>query len=145
MESMVFTPWSKKVIPFCSPRHMMQAYQDDKRKETVLPWNNGNLFQFSAPHMMSGNPRKRAPGKIRTRWLSKSKYNPMKVRRPSTSETKMTDLDAIDSNNMALSPAKVCNRFGLSCSLCKQGDPHIPHLKSQIGHKDRDKERDWGD
>ena len=85
IESTIFTPWSKKGIPFLSFRHMIQAYQDDKRSETVLPWNNGNIFQFSAPSMTSRNPRKRATGKIRARQSSKSRYNPMKVRRPNIS------------------------------------------------------------
>ena len=58
MESMIFTPWSKKVIPFPSLRHKIQAYQDNKRSERVLPWNNGSMFQFSAPPMMQNNPRK---------------------------------------------------------------------------------------
>ena len=51
MESMIFTLWSKKVTPFPCMRYKIQAYQDDKRSETVLPWNNGNTFQFSAPPM----------------------------------------------------------------------------------------------
>ena len=47
-ESTIFTPWSKKVIPFPSLKCKIQAYQGDKRNETELPWNNGNTFQFSA-------------------------------------------------------------------------------------------------
>ena len=43
-ESMICDPWSKKVIPFPSLRHKIHAYQDDKRGETELPWNNGNNF-----------------------------------------------------------------------------------------------------
>ena len=52
------TPWSKKVIPFPSLRHKIQAYQDDKRSKRVLSWNNGCMFQFSAPPMMQNNPGK---------------------------------------------------------------------------------------
>ena len=84
VESTIFNPWGKKVIPFPSLRHKIQAYQDNKRNERVLPWNNGNTFQFSAPPMISRNLRKRAPGKIRARQSSKSRYNPMKARRPNT-------------------------------------------------------------
>ena len=58
MESMIFTPCSKKVTPFPSLRHMIQAYQNDQRSERVLPWNNGNTFQISAPLMTQNNPRK---------------------------------------------------------------------------------------
>ena len=46
VESMIFTLRSKKVIPFPSLRHKIQAYQDDKRGETELPCNNGKTFQF---------------------------------------------------------------------------------------------------
>ena len=62
-ESTIFTPWSKKVIPFPSLRHKIQAFQDDKRHETALPWNDGSAFQFSAPSKMLRNPRKRTTGK----------------------------------------------------------------------------------
>ena len=86
MESTIFTLWSKKVIPFPSLRCKIQTYQDNKRKETELLWNIGNIFQLSAPPMMSRNPRKRTPGKIRARQSSKSRYNPMKMRRPNTQE-----------------------------------------------------------
>ena len=132
IESTIFTLWTKKVIPFPFLRHKIQAYQDDKRNETVLPWNGGNTFQFSAPPMTSRNPRKRAPDMIRVRWLSKSRYNPMKGGRPNTPEINVTDLDAIDMENKIPSPVKVCDRIGLSCSFCKQA-LHIPHLKIQIG------------
>ena len=58
MESMIFTLWSKEVIPFPSLRHKIQAYQDDNRSERVLSWNNDNMFQFSAPPMVQNNPQK---------------------------------------------------------------------------------------
>ena len=38
MESTVFTPWSKKVTPFPSLRHKIQAYKDDQRDDKVLQW-----------------------------------------------------------------------------------------------------------
>ena len=120
----IFTPLNKKVIPFPYIRCKIQAYQDDKRNETALPWNNGSTFQFSAPPMTSRNSRKRAPGKIRARLFSKSRYNPMKVRRPNTPDIKVTKLDTIDTDNKAPFLVRVCDRFGLSCSFCKQGAPH---------------------
>ena len=66
-------------FPF--PEHKIQAYQDVKRSARVLPWNNGNTLQFSSPPMTQNNPRK-APGKIRARWSNKSRYIPMKTKRP---------------------------------------------------------------
>ena len=46
MESTIFTPWSKKVIPFLSLRWKMKAFQDDKRQNTMIPWNDSNTAQF---------------------------------------------------------------------------------------------------
>ena len=63
MESMIFTWWSKKVIPFPSLRHKIQAYQGEKINETVLPWNNGNAFQFSVPPMTSQKSQKESSWK----------------------------------------------------------------------------------
>ena len=63
-ESTIFTLWSKKVIPFPSLRRKIQAYQDDKRSETMLPWNNGNTFQFSTLPVAQNNPWKWDPGKL---------------------------------------------------------------------------------
>ena len=51
-EFMICTPWSKKVILFPSLRQKTQAFQDDKRQETMMPWNDGNTFQFSIPTKM---------------------------------------------------------------------------------------------
>ena len=48
----------------------------------------------------------------------------MKVRRSNTPETKVTDLDAIDTDNKAPFPVRVCDRFVPSWSFCKQGAAH---------------------
>ena len=58
MKSMIFTPQSKKVIPFPSFIWKIQAFQDDKRQETTMPWNDGNTFQFPAPPKTPQNPRR---------------------------------------------------------------------------------------
>ena len=123
-ESTIFTLCSIKVIPFPSLRRKIPAYQDAKRSKTVLAWSNGNTFQFAAPPMAQNNPRKRAPQKIRARWLNKSRYNPVKAKSPNTSEMTMTNLDTIDTDKMVPFPVKVCNRFGLSCLFYKQGTLH---------------------
>ena len=137
MKPTIFTPWNKKVIP--SPlMHKIQAYKEDKRNETSLQQNNGHMFQFSAPPMTSRNPRKRTPGKIRARWLSKYRYNPMKARRPNTPQIKVADLDAIDMDNKVPSPVRVYNRFGLSCSFCKLGAPHLSPQNSDWSSEDWD-------
>ena len=55
IESMIFMPWSNKVISFPSLRQKIQAFQDNKRQETTMPWNDGSMFQFSAPLKMPRN------------------------------------------------------------------------------------------
>ena len=106
------------------------------REVRVLPWSNsGNTFQFSAPPVTQNNPRKRAPGKIRARWSNKSRYNPMKTKRPNTPETSVTNMDTTDMDKMKVPlSVKVCERFGPSCSFCKQ---NILHPSPQ--------ESDWSD
>ena len=56
MESMIFTPWSKKVTHF-PLRHKIQAYQDIQGNVKVLQWDN--TFQFAAPPVTQTNTRKR--------------------------------------------------------------------------------------
>ena len=114
--------WSKKVIPFPSLRWKIQAFQDDKRQKTAMPWNNGSAFQFSAHPKMPRKPRKRTTGKMRTRWFGRTRFNPIKMRRPNTPDTKVSELDKI--NIMAPILTKVCDRLGLSCSYCKQDTLH---------------------
>ena len=88
--------------------------------------------------MTSKNPRNRAPGKIRGRQSIKSRYNPIKARRPNTSEIKVTELDVIDMDNKALFLVRVCNKFRLSCSFCKQGAPHLSPQESEWSSEDWD-------
>ena len=128
-EHTIFTPWSKKVIAFPSLGHKIQAFQDNKRHEVTLPWNNDSTFLFSAPPRMS-RIQKRTTCKIRTRWLGKNRFNPIKTRRPNTPEAKVSDLDTIDIDIEAPLPVKACNRFGLLCSYCEQGalNPSLQEL-----------------
>ena len=137
-ESMIFTPWSKKVIPFQSLRHKIQAFQDNKRQEMTLPWNDGSGFQFSAPLKMPRNPRKRTTGKIRPRWLGKNRLNPIKTRSPNTPETKVTVLDRINTDIKAPVPIKASSKFGLSYSYCEQGAPHPSFQDSDWSSEDWD-------
>ena len=69
VESRIFTSWSKKMTPFPSLRHKIQAYQDDQRSEWVLPWNSGYTFQFSDPPVTQNNASKRVPGSWETNLL----------------------------------------------------------------------------
>ena len=63
-ESMVFSAWSRTIIPFPSLHRQIQAFQDENRQAMV--WNNNNAMPyFSVP------PKPNcicSPGKTRTRW-----------------------------------------------------------------------------
>ena len=50
----------------------------------------------------------------------------------------MTELDAVDMDNKASFPGKVSNKFGLSCSFCRQGTPHPLPQESEWSSKDQD-------
>ena len=82
------------------------------------------LFKFSATPMTQNKARKRAPGKIRARWSNKSRCSPIKAKRLNTLEMTMTNLDTIDIDKKAPLPVKICDRYGLSCSFCKQCTPN---------------------
>ena len=90
------------------------------------------------PPMTQNNPRKRDPGKNRARWLNKSRYNPMKAKRPDTPEMMMTNLDTIDIDKKMPLPVKICDRYGLSCSFCNQGTPHPLPQESDWSDEDWD-------
>ena len=135
-KSTIFTPWSKKEIPFPSQRWKIQVFQDDKRQNMMIPWNNGNTVQFSAPPKMPRNPRKCTTGKIRTRWSGRNQFNPKKTRRPNTPDTKVSDLNKI--NIIGLIPRKASDSFGLSCSYCEQGVPHPLPQESDWSSEDWD-------
>ena len=101
----------------------IQAFKDNKRQNMMMPWNNGNPVQFSAPPKMPRNPRKHATGKVRTRWSDRNhRFNPIKTSRFNTMGTKVSDLNKI--NIVAPTLSKACNGFGPSCLYCKQGAPH---------------------
>ena len=116
-------PMEQKGDNFPSLRHKIQAYQDNQKSEKVLQW--GNTFQFAALPVTQTNQRKRAPGKIRARWSSKSRNNPMKTKRPNTPETSLTNMDMTDTDK-AKAPlsVKLCERLWPYCQFCKQSVPH---------------------
>ena len=75
--------------------------------------------------MTQTNPRKRAPGKIRARWSSKARHNPMKTQKPNTPNVPVTNMDTTDSDKKKVSiSVKVCNRFGPMCQFFKQSILH---------------------
>ena len=74
-KSMVFSPWSRTVIPFPSPYRKIQAFQDENRQ--AMAWDNNNAMPyFSAPP----KPKHTCMlGKTRTRWSNqRHHFNPIK-------------------------------------------------------------------
>ena len=108
--------------PFSLSKTEIEAFQDDRRQETMIPWNDGNMFQFFAPPKTPRSLRKQTTGKIRIRWSGRNWFNPVKTRRPNTSDAKVLELDKVDIKTPILT--KACDRFGLSCSYCELGAPH---------------------
>ena len=74
--------------------------------------------------------------KIRTRWSGRNWFNPIKLRRPNTPDTKVSDLDRVDIKVPILTEA--CDSFGLSCSNCKQGALHPSPQESAWSSEDWD-------
>ena len=77
-ESMVFSQWSRTVIPFPSLHRKIQAFQDENRQ--VMAWDNNNAMPyFSTPPKPK---HKCAPEKTRTRWSNqRHHFNPTKTER----------------------------------------------------------------
>ena len=136
MEFMIFTPWSKNVIPFPSLRWKIQTYQEDKRQTKATPWNDRNTFQFSTPPKIIRYLRRQTTGKIRTRWSGKNWFNPIRTRRPNTQDTKVSELNKVEIK--APIPAKACDSFGLLCSYCEQGVLHPSPQELDWSSKDWD-------
>ena len=62
----------------------------------MITWTDSNTFQFSASPKMPRDLRKQTTGKIRTWWLGRNWFNPIKMRRPNTPDTKVSELDKVD-------------------------------------------------
>ena len=99
MESMIFTPWSKKVTPFPCLRHKVQTYQDNQGSEKVLQW--GNTFQFSACPVTQTNPRKR----VCKRFGLSCQFCKQSVPHPSPQESGWTDEDWTGGHTQTQKPA----------------------------------------
>ena len=118
-ESMVFSPWSRTVIPFPSLHRKIQAFHDESRQAMVY---------FSAPPKPK---HKCAIGKTRTRWSNRRHcFNPIKTERCNMQDSNLTDLNKIDiiqptPNDSALELSK--GVFTVSMML------HIPPQPHQTG------------
>ena len=113
----------------------IQAFKGNTQQNTTIPWNNGNTVQFFDPHKMHRNPKKCAPGKIRTRWSNRNhRFNPIKTNRYNTMDTKIADMNKIDV--IKPTPRRACEHFSLSWSYCKQNASHPSPIHSDWSGKD---------
>ena len=121
-ESIVFSPWSRTMIPFPSLCRKIQAFQDKSRQ--VMAWDNNNATpHFSTPPKPKHNPRKHAPGKTRIRWSNwRHRFNPMKTDRYHTRDSNSSDMNKL--NIIQPIPKRLCTRSLKDCTYCKYNAPH---------------------
>ena len=92
-KSMVFSPWSRTIMPFPSLQRKIQAYQDENKQTSA--WNKGH----AAPYFPTQpQPKYRhALGKTRTRWSNWShRFNPIKTECYNMQDREMTDFRKVD-------------------------------------------------
>ena len=116
-----------KVWPFPSLRKKIKAFKEDSRRQKTLTWTP----QISTPTKPPQNPRKHAPGKVRTWWSNQSHhFKPIKTNRFDTLGTNLMGTNKI--SLIKPIPQKSCEHFGATCSFCRQQAPH-PLLSNWIG------------
>ena len=139
VESMVFSPWSKSVIPFPSLGCKIQAFQDDNSRQTTT-WNSGTIPLFSAPPRPHRNPSKHAPGKARTRWSnSNHQFNPIETNRYNTQDREANSTSKI--NIIKSTPKRACECNDSSCTYCKYEVPHPSPVPLDWSREDWDGEK----
>ena len=117
-KSMVFSPWSRTVIPFPSLHNKIQAFQVENRQTTA--WNNGHATSYcSAPTQPK---HKCTSGKNRTRWSNqRHHFNPIKMERFNTQDHDMTDYNKID---IVQPTPRDCTRTSNGCMHCQFDAPY---------------------
>ena len=135
-ETTLFNPWSKSVIPFPSLRKKIKAFKEETKGQSSSPW----MPTDSTPPNPLKCPRKWAPGNVRTWWSNYiHRYSLIKTNRVNTLGTDPTKVNKIS----IIKPIsqKACEKFGLSCSFCKQQAPHPLPPHSEWSSKDWDVEK----
>ena len=124
------------MIPFPSLRKKIKAFKEETKGQSSSPW----MPTDSTPANPPKHPRKHVPGKVRTQWSNcKHQYNPIKTNRVNTLGTDPTEVNKI--SIIKPTSQKACEKFGLSCSFCKQQAPHPSPSHSDWSSKDWDGER----
>ena len=126
-KSMVFSPWSRTVIPFPSLCKKIHAFEDENTQMSVL--NKGHAISY-----FSAQPQPKCRctlGKTRTRWSNwRNRFNPIK-----TEQYNMQDRDTIDFNKTDIvkpTPKQLCMRTHRECTYC-QFNAHTPQQPHQTG------------
>ena len=128
-ESMVFSLWSRTVIPFPSLCRKIQGFQDENRQTSA--WNKGHAISyFSAPTQ----PKCRYTlGKTRTRWSNwRNCFNLIKVEWYNTHDQGPTDFNKID----IIKPTPMQTPKG--CMYCKFDALHPSATPSDWSTEDWD-------
>ena len=118
-ESMVFSMWSRTIIPFPSLHKKIQVFQDENRQMSA--WNKS----YAMPYF-SAKPQPKyrcTSGKNRTRWSKQgNRFNPIK-----TEWYNMQDRDTIDFNKIDIvkpTPKWLCMGTHGECMYCQFDTPH---------------------
>ena len=113
-ESAIFTLWSKSVTPFTYLRKKIKVFKEDSMGHMTPTW----MPLVNTPTKPPRNPRKHAPGKVRTRWSKcNHHFNLIKTNWVNTLGTDPMDANKI--NIIKCTPQKVCETFGATCSFCR--------------------------
>ena len=124
------------MIPFPSLSKKIKAFKEETKGQSSSPW----MPTDSTPANPSMHPRKHATGKVRTWWSKcKHRYNQIKTNGVNTLGSDPTEVNKI--SIIKPIPQKACERFGLSCSFCKQQAPHTLPPHSDWSSKDWDREK----
>ena len=130
-ESMVFSPWSRTIIPFPSLCKKIPVSQDENRQTSA--WNKGHAMSY-----FSTQPKCRHTlGKTRTRWSNhRNRFNPIK-----TEQYIMQDRDTIDFNKIDIikpDPKHLCMRThgDGECMYCQFNTLHPSATTSDWSSKD---------
>ena len=118
-ETIVFSPWSRTVIPFPSLYKKIQVFQDENRQTSV--WNKSHAMPYFSDQPQ---PKHRHTlGKTRTRWSNqRNRFTPIK-----TEWYNMQDRDIIDFSKIDIikpTPKQLCTKTHGECMYCQFNAPH---------------------
>ena len=124
------------MIPFPSIRKMIKAFKEETKGQSTSHW----MPLDSTPANSPKHPKKCTPGKVRTWWSNHNhRFNLIKTNWVNTLGTGPTEASKI--NIIKPIPQKACEKFGPSCSFCRQQAPHPLPPQSDWSSEDWDGEK----